>query len=132
MSSALGIQVLVRKMDDSKKKHAHLKLSNPALYRELLTNDNPVLANDYDALFEKHLNDELDKTFFYLLNQKKKIEHGHITSYEADVKIGKHMADRYVQPLVQAIRDGQDVSGVSLHRIPENPSLSYEQYYNKH
>jgi len=114
---ATEIQSLVRDMDDSKKKHKALKTTDKAKYLEKLTEENQILHFNYPSIFELHVDDKLDATFFYMLNQKRRIERGEITEEQATKEVGKKLADRWVAPV--------------LSNTAVQKEESYEEYYKR-
>lgn len=104
-------------MNCLKAQHANLKASDYEAYVDKLKLGCPELVKYYDALFEKNLKDELDEIFIYMLTQKRKIEQGKVDSHGADVRIGKALADKYVEPMLAA--QGRPV------REPKRPNLTY-------
>jgi len=114
---ATEIQSLVRDMDDSKKKHKALKTTDKAKYLEKLTEENQILHFNYPSIFELHVDDKLDATFFYMLNQKRRIERGEITEDQATKEVGKKLADRWVAPV--------------LSNTAVQKEESYEEYYKR-
>jgi len=114
---ATEIQSLVRDMDDSKKKHNALKTTDKAKYLEKLTEENQILHFNYPSIFELHVDDKLDATFFYMLNQKRRIERGEITEDQATKEVGKKLADRWVAPV--------------LSNTAVQKEESYEEYYKR-
>jgi hypothetical protein len=114
---ATEIQSLVRDMDDSKKKHKALKTTDKAKYLEKLTEENQTLHFNYPSIFELHVDDKLDATFFYMLNQKRRIERGEITEDQATKEVGKKLADRWVTPV--------------LSNTAVQKEESYEEYYKR-
>jgi len=114
---ATEIQSLVRDMDDSKKKHKALKTTDKAKYLEKLTEENQTLHFNYPSIFELHVDDKLDATFFYMLNQKRRIERGEITEEQATKEVGKKLADRWVAPV--------------LSNTAVQKEESYEEYYKR-
>jgi hypothetical protein len=114
---ATEIQSLVRDMDDSKKKHKALKTTDKAKYLEKLTEENQILHFNYPSIFELHADDKLDATFFYMLNQKRRIERGEITEDQATKEVGKKLADRWVAPVL---------SNTAVQNVE-----SYEEYYKR-
>ena len=114
---ATEIQSLVRDMDDSKKKHKALKTTDKAKYLEKLTEENQILHFNYPSIFELHADDKLDSTFFYMLNQKRRIERGEITEDQATKEVGKKLADRWVAPV--------------LGNTAVQKEESYEEYYKR-
>ncbi len=114
---ATEIQSLVRDMDDSKKRHKALKTTDKAKYLEKLTEENQTLHFNYPSIFELHVDDKLDATFFYMLNQKRRIERGEITEDQATREVGKKLADRWVAPV--------------LSNTAVQKEESYEEYYKR-
>jgi len=114
---ATEIQSLVRDMDDSKNKHKALKTTDKAKYLEKLTEENQILHFNYPSIFELHADDKLDSTFFYMLNQKRRIERGEITEDQATKEVGKKLADRWVAPV--------------LGNTAVQKEESYEEYYKR-
>ena len=115
--NATEIQSMVRDMDDSKKKHAALKTSNPPEYIKTLIAENHTLHFNYPSIFLLHLEDKLDATFFYMLNQKRRVERGEITEDEASKEVGKKLYGRWVEPLTR--------------HEPVQKEESYEEYYKR-
>jgi hypothetical protein len=114
---ATEIQSLVRDMDDSKKKHKALKNTDNPKYLEKLTEENQVLHFNYPSIFDLHANDKLDATFFYMLNQKRRIERGELTEDQATKEVGMRLANRWVAPVL------------SNAAVPKEES--YEDYYKR-
>lgn len=117
--SATQIQALVREMDHSKKRWRHIKKRDPEQYRARMASENPKLEKDFPAIFDKHLEDGLDETFFQMLQLKRRIEKGEITNEQASAAMGQQLFGRYVKPVVDPKAPK-----------PETP-MSYEEYYNK-
>ena len=112
--SATQVQALVRNMDASKQKWAHLK-ANKQQYEEKLQADNETLYFNYPSLFQMHAEDRLDGTFFEMLSLKRKIEKGEITPEQATQAIGQKLHQRYLPGQV----------------VQEAPTLSYEEFYRQ-
>ena len=115
--NATEIQVMVRNMDDSKKKHAALKTSNPAEYIKTLIAENHTLHFNYPSIFLLHMEDKLDATFFYMLNQKRRVEKGEITEDKASEEVGKRLYTRWVEP--------------TIRQEPVQKEETYEEYYKR-
>ena len=113
--SATQIQALVRNMDASKQKWAHLK-NNKHDYEEQLQKENESLYFNYPSLFQMHAEDRLDGTFFEMLAIKRKIEKGEITPEQATQLIGRKLHQRYIPEQSQE---------------PQAPTLTYEEYYRQ-
>jgi uncharacterized short protein YbdD (DUF466 family) len=116
--SATQIQALVRNMDASKQKWAHLK-SNKIEYEEQLQKDNEALYFNYPSLFQMHVEDRLDGTFFEMLALKRKIEKGEITPEQATQIVGQKLHQRYIPEQSQS------------HPQPQGPTMTYEEYYRQ-
>ena len=118
--TATEVQALVRKMDASKKKWKTLRQQGKkAEYEEALKKENEMLYFNYPSLFDMHKEDRLDSTFFEMLQLKRKIERGEITSDEASRVVGQQLFNRYVP-----------------HRLDSNapapaPRMSYEDFYKQ-
>lgn len=115
--NATEIQSMVRNMDDSKKTHKALKTANPEKYIQTLIDENKNLHFNYPSIFLLHVEDKLDATFFYMLNQKRRVERGEITEDEASKEVGKRLADRWVAPV--------------LARVTPPKEETYEEYYKR-
>ena len=114
--SATQIQALVRNMDASKQKWAHIK-NNKQQYEEQLQKDNEALYFNYPSLFQMHAEDRLDGTFFEMLALKRKIEKGEITPEQATQAIGRKLHQRYIPEQSQS--------------QTQAPTLTYEEYYRQ-
>ena len=115
--SATEVQALVRNMDASKKKHSkHRK--NKEKYEELLKQDNQILYFNYPSLFNLHMEDKLDSTFFEMLALKRRIEKGEITAEQASTIVGQKLYQKFVP---HAIGQAQAPA----------KSMSYEDYYKQ-
>jgi hypothetical protein len=114
---ATEIQSLVRDMDDSKKKWKALKNTDKDAYMKKLVEENQTLHFNYPSIFEKHAEDSLDATFFYMLKQKRRIERGEITEDQASKEVGMRLANRWVTPV--------------LSNVAAPNEESYEQYYKR-
>lgn len=113
--TATEIQALVRNMDDSKQRHRLLKTRNPEAYERKLADENHLLHEYFYSIFKKHLKDELDATFFYMLDMKRKIEKGEQTEDEASTAIGQSLFSRWVAPVIS--------------NVSAEPVQSYADYY---
>jgi len=115
--NATEIQAMVRNMDESKRKYKNLKETNAEEYTQKLIEENQTLHFNYPSIFLLHAQDKLDATFFYMLNQKRRVEKGEITEDQASTEVGMRLYNRWVSPRV---------SGTSA---PQEES--YEQYYKR-
>lgn len=115
--SATQVQALVRKMDISKKKWKHLKRAgNTSEYQEKVKQENEQLYFNYPSLFQMHVEDRLDETFFEMLSLKRKIERGEMTAEQASTIVGQQLFNRFVP------------HAVSNAPAPA-PRMSYEEFY---
>ena len=92
--SATQIQAMVREMDHSKKRWRHLKKKNHEEYLGHLRQENPKLESDFPSVFYKHADDELDSTFFEMLQLKRRIERGELTMEQASQMMGQQLFGR--------------------------------------
>lgn len=116
--TATQVQALTRKMDVSKRKWKQLKQQGKiAEYREAVKRENELLFFNYPSLFEMHINDKLDATFFEMLQLKRKIEKGEITLEEANKYIGQQLFGRFVP------------HAINPEQAPPAPKMSYEDFY---
>lgn len=114
--TATQIQALVKKMDASKQKWRKLKRAGKVTeYEAKLKEENEVLYFNYPSLFQMHAEDRLDATFFEMLNLKRKIERGEITSEQASQIVGQQLFNRFVP------------HAISNQPAPA-PRMSYEEY----
>ena len=118
--SATEVQALVRKMDASKKKWKYLKQQGKkAEYEEWVKKENEMLYFNYPSLFDMHINDRLDATFFEMLQLKRKIEKGEISAEDASRIVGQQLFNRYVPHRL----DGGATAPA--------PKMSYEDFYRQ-
>lgn len=118
--SATEVQALVRKMDQSKKKwKVLLRQGKKAEYEEALKKENELLYFNYPSLFDMHLNDRLDATFFEMLNLKRKIERGEMSAEQASAIVGQQLFNRYVPHALDS------------NVPPPAPRMSYEDFYKQ-
>lgn len=117
--TATQIQALTRTMDHSKTKWKYLKSqgSNVA-YRNAVKKENEMLFFNYPSLFDMHLNDKLDSTFFTMLRLKRKIESGEMTLEQANAEVGQQLYGRYVPHVIS-------------NAAPPGPSMKYEDFYKQ-
>lgn len=113
--TATEIQAMVRNMDSSKEKYKRLQQEDPEQYLESLKEENTTLFEFYPAVFALHADDKLDQTFFYMLQEKRKMEKGQTTEDEASVRVGQKLFNRWVAPAINGTA------------APE--TLTYSQYY---
>ncbi len=115
--SATQIQALVKRMDSSKKKWRYLKIQNKkADYEAALKRENETLYFNYPSLFDLHLNDNLDSTFFEMLSLKRRIEKGEMTAEQASAIVGQQLFNRFVP------------HAINSNAPPPAPRMSYEDY----
>jgi hypothetical protein len=118
--SATQVQALVRQMDVSKRKWKSLsRAGKKTEYEEKLKAENSVLYFNYPSLFQLHMEDRLDSTFFEMLTLKRKIERGEITAEEASRIVGQQLFNRYVPHAIDS------------NAPPPAPRMSYEDYYKQ-
>lgn len=115
--NATEIQSMVRNMDDSKRRHRNLKETNTEEYTQKLIEENQTLHFNYPSIFLLHAQDKLDATFFYMLNQKRRVEKGEISEDQASREVGMRLYNRWVAP---------SVTGTTVQR-----EESYEDYYKR-
>lgn len=112
--TATQVQALVRRMDTSKKKWRYLKLQGKMEdYKNALKKENSELYFNYPSLFDLHVDDKLDSTFFEMLQLKRKIEKGEMTAEQASAIVGQQLFSRFV-PQADA--------------PPPAPRMTYEEY----
>jgi hypothetical protein len=71
--TATQIQALVRQMDTSKAKYRALKQSGKKLeYEQAVKSENEALYFNYPSLYQLHIEERLDQTFFEMLNLETK------------------------------------------------------------
>ena len=117
--TATQIQALVRKMDASKTKYKRLKMSGQKLaYEEAVMKENDVLYFNYPSLYQMHIEDKLDQTFFEMLGLKRKIERGEITADQASAVVGQQLFNRFVPHVIS-------------NSAPPTPRMSYEDFYKQ-
>ena len=115
--TATQVQALVRVMDESKRKFRRLKENGlKTQYEEELKKENTVLYYNYPSLFQLHIEDRLDQTFFEMLNLKRKIEKGELTPEQASAVIGKQLFNQFVPHTIS-------------NTAPPGPRMSYEEFY---
>jgi hypothetical protein len=115
--TATQVQALVRRMDSSKKKWRYLKLQGKqADYQAALKKENEELYFNYPSLFDLHVNDKLDSTFFEMLQLKRKIEKGEMTAEQASAVVGQQLFSRFVPQALDS------------NAPPPAPRMSYEDY----
>ena len=118
--SATQVQALVRQMDVSKRKWKSLsRAGKKTEYEAKLKAENSVLYFNYPSLFQLHMEDRLDSTFFEMLTLKRKIERGEITAEEASRIVGQQLFTRYVPHAIDS------------NASPPAPRMSYEDYYKQ-
>jgi uncharacterized short protein YbdD (DUF466 family) len=111
---ATEIQALVRNMDHSKKTWRALPREQ---YMAKLQEENSVLYYNYPSLWQMHVEDRLDATFFEMLSMKRKVEKGEITAEQASVVVGKRLYEKFIPQVTE--------------NAPPVPTMSYEQYYKQ-
>lgn len=115
--TATQVQALVRNMDKSKNKWRQLKRAGKVKeYEEKVKNENEQLYFNYPSLFQMHVEDKLDSTFFEMLNLKRKIERGEMTTDQASAIVGQQLFNRFVPHVVS-------------NAPAPAPRMSYEDYY---
>jgi uncharacterized short protein YbdD (DUF466 family) len=107
-------------MDASKKKWKYLKQQGKkAEYEQAVKKENEMLYFNYPSLFDMHINDRLDSTFFEMLQLKRKIERGEISAEEASRIVGQQLFNRYVPHAIDS------------NAAPPAPRMSYEDFYKQ-
>jgi len=113
--TATQIQALVRQMDVSKAKYKGL----PKLeYEQAVKAENEALYFNYPSLYQMHLEERLDQTFFEMLNLKRKIEKGEMTTEQASALVGQQLFSRFVPNVIS-------------NSPPPTARMSYEDYYRQ-
>jgi hypothetical protein len=117
--TATQIQALVRQMDGSKAKHRALKQSGKKLeYEQAVKAENEALYFNYPSLYQLHIEERLDQTFFEMLNLKRKIEKGEMTAEQASAVVGQQLFNRFVPHAIS-------------NSAPPMARMSYEDYYRQ-
>jgi len=117
--TATQIQALVRQMDTSKAKYRALKQSGKKLeYEQAVKAENESLYFNYPSLYQMHLEERLDQTFFEMLNLKRKIEKGEMTAEQASAVVGQQLFNRFVPHAIS-------------NSPPPTARMSYEDYYRQ-
>ncbi len=118
--TATEVQALVRKMDQSKTKWKRLRQRNQMTeYEAKLKEENPVLYFNYPSLFDLHMRDKLDSTFFEMLQLKRKIERGEISAEQASTIVGQQLFQRFVPHAIDS------------NAPPPAQRMSYEDFYRQ-
>ena len=112
------VQAMVRDMDHSKRRWASLK-GDPEKYKEKLQRENKILYEVFPSLWEMHVEDKLDDKFFKMLQLKRKVESGEMTTEQASAAIGQVLFQQYVKPIVDSTSPAAP------------PPMSYEEYYKQ-
>ena len=114
--TATQIQALVKTMDASKTKWKQLKRQGKLVeYEAKLKSENETLYFNYPSLFQLHLEDRLDATFFEMLQLKRKIERGEMTAEQASTLVGQTLYNRFVPHVLS-------------NQAPPAPKMSYADY----
>jgi aryl-alcohol dehydrogenase-like predicted oxidoreductase len=114
--TATQVQALVKKMDASKKKWRYLKRQGKTKeYEEQVKKENETLYFNYPSLFQMHVEDRLDQTFFEMLSLKRRIERGEITAEQASAVVGQQLFNRFIPHAIS-------------NQAPPTPRMSYEDY----
>ena len=117
--TATQIQALVRQMDTSKSKYRALKHSGKKLeYEQAVKAENEALYFNYPSLYQLHIEERLDQTFFEMLNLKRKIEKGEMTAEQASAVVGQQLFNRFVPHAIS-------------NSAPPMARMSYEDYYRQ-
>jgi hypothetical protein len=117
--TATQIQALVRQMDGSKAKYRALKQSGKKLeYEQAVKSENEALYFNYPSLYQLHIEERLDQTFFEMLNLKRKIEKGEMTAEQASAVVGQQLFNRFVPHVIS-------------NNAPPMARMSYEDYYRQ-
>lgn len=117
--TATQVQALVRAMDKSKLKWKHLnRAGKKAEYEEKVRQENEQLYFNYPSLFQLHIDDKLDATFFEMLSLKRKIERGEITNEQASAIVGQQLFNRFVPHVIS-------------NAPAPAPRMSYEDFYKQ-
>lgn len=114
--TATELQALVRNMDHSKKKWRHLR---PDEFKAKVKAENEQLFFNYPTIWQMHVEDRLDSTFFEMLALKRRIEKGEITEEQASAAVGQKLFQRYAP------------AGVAPTSPTGPPPMSYAEYYKK-
>ena len=115
--NSIQIQALVRRMDESMRRHKGLKRTNSHVYREKVVEENQHLYEVFPSIFEMHFEGKLDEKFFNMLKLRRQIEKGEISEDDASKLVGQMLFDQYVAP--------------KLNNTPVPNQLSYEDYYRQ-
>lgn len=111
--TATQVQALVKKMDQSKLKWKKLKKE---AYEEKLKEENHILYFNYPSLFQLHMENKLDSTFFEMLTLKRKIEKGEITAEQASQIVGQTLFTKYVPQQLRPNTQAQPMSYQDYYR----------------
>ena len=115
--NSIQIQALVRKMDESLRRHKGLKRTNVNEFRKKVVDENKELYDLLPSIFEMHFEGKLDEKFFNMLKLRRQIEKGELTEDEASKIVGQMLFDQYVAP--------------KINNVPAPVKMSYEEYYKQ-
>jgi hypothetical protein len=115
--SATQVQALVRNMDVSKRRYRSHR--GTPLYETKLRAENELLYFNYPSLFQMHMEDRLDATFFEMLFLKRKIEKGEMTPEAASAIVGKKLYEKFIPQVTEGA-------------APPPATMSYEDFYKEH
>lgn len=88
------IKNMVEKMNESKVRHNNLKDTNKEEYVKRVSEDCPILFKHYDAIFKMNIEDRLDETFMFMLNQLRKRETGRVSKAGVENNIINHLGKK--------------------------------------
>jgi hypothetical protein len=122
----------LRIMEQLKRKHAEMRVSNPEEFAELCRSECAFMFNHYTDIFNKQLKDELHLGIMVRLIQVlKMIENGEVDQHEGSVIVGKFLKELYVDSALRRADnlDKEHVSDTGVVAEAVDPkAISWKQY----
>lgn len=92
----------IRRIENLKKSHAELRANDKDTFFVMCQKECSFLFENYDGIFKKVFNDELDLTIMTkLLSILKLIEDGKVDQHEGSVLVGRTLKELYIDSAVK-------------------------------
>ena len=92
----------IRRIENLKKNHAELRANDKDTFFVMCQKECSFLFENYDGIFKKVFNDELDLTIMTkLLSILKLIEDGKVDQHEGSVLVGRTLKELYIDSAVK-------------------------------
>ena len=101
----IEIKELNKECKNFKKKKSHKDLSQKEFNLKMQQKYN-YINTDFNSIFQQCINDVMDiEVITYMIGKAKEIKKNKISNYDASVKVGEKLVDKFIKPHIDKDKD---------------------------